>query len=248
MKHQTVETHALNRRGFLKTSGAALGAASVAGLASACRSLPDSSPSGMTQGAVILFQGDSITDAGRSRDPALTPAQSVPGVGVGLRQLGGGGTAGESVRRRIQDLQSRDQREQGVPTRRTVDNRLSRLATGCLSIWSASTISGTRSTPDRLQRDRGDLRARLSSLVERTRRALPRVKLVICEPFVLRCGAVNDRWFPEFDRIAPPPGAWPTGTKPCSFRFNPCSMKRSNSPRRIIGQRTACIPVPPGLR
>ena len=24
--------------------------------------------------------------------------------------------------------------------------------------------------------------------------------LVICEPFVLRCGAVNDRWFPEFDK------------------------------------------------
>jgi len=22
---------------------------------------------------------------------------------------------------------------------------------------------------------------------------------VICEPFVLRCGAVNDKWFPEFD-------------------------------------------------
>jgi lysophospholipase L1-like esterase len=25
------------------------------------------------------------------------------------------------------------------------------------------------------------------------------VKLVICEPFVLRCGAVNDKWFPEFN-------------------------------------------------
>jgi lysophospholipase L1-like esterase len=23
---------------------------------------------------------------------------------------------------------------------------------------------------------------------------------VICEPFVLRCGAVNEKWFPEFDR------------------------------------------------
>ena len=22
---------------------------------------------------------------------------------------------------------------------------------------------------------------------------------MICEPFVLRCGAVNDKWFPEFD-------------------------------------------------
>jgi lysophospholipase L1-like esterase len=25
------------------------------------------------------------------------------------------------------------------------------------------------------------------------------VRLVVCEPFVLRCGAVTDKWFPEFD-------------------------------------------------
>ena len=37
------------------------------------------------------------------------------------------------------------------------------------------------------------------SLLDRTRKALPDVQLVVCEPFVLKCGAVNDRWFPEFD-------------------------------------------------
>ena len=37
------------------------------------------------------------------------------------------------------------------------------------------------------------------ALLERTRKALPKVKLVICEPFVLRCGAVSEKWFPEFD-------------------------------------------------
>ena len=37
------------------------------------------------------------------------------------------------------------------------------------------------------------------ALLERTRKALPKVKLVLCEPFVLRCGAVNDKWFPTFD-------------------------------------------------
>ena len=26
------------------------------------------------------------------------------------------------------------------------------------------------------------------------------MRIVICEPFVLRCGAVNDGWFPEFDQ------------------------------------------------
>ena len=37
------------------------------------------------------------------------------------------------------------------------------------------------------------------ALLKRTRAAMPQVKLVVCEPFVLRCGAVNESWFPEFD-------------------------------------------------
>ena len=37
------------------------------------------------------------------------------------------------------------------------------------------------------------------ALVARTRAALPDLKIVICEPFVLRCGAIDDSWFPEFD-------------------------------------------------
>ncbi|UCG48815.1 MAG: hypothetical protein JSU94_03355, partial [Phycisphaerales bacterium] len=37
------------------------------------------------------------------------------------------------------------------------------------------------------------------ALLERTRKALPDARLVVCEPFVLRCGAVNNKWFPEFD-------------------------------------------------
>jgi lysophospholipase L1-like esterase len=38
-----------------------------------------------------------------------------------------------------------------------------------------------------------------NTLVGRTKDALPDIKLVICEPFVLKCGAVNANWFPEFD-------------------------------------------------
>ena len=37
------------------------------------------------------------------------------------------------------------------------------------------------------------------ALVKRTKDALPDVKLVICEPFVLKVGAVDDSWFPDFD-------------------------------------------------
>jgi lysophospholipase L1-like esterase len=38
-----------------------------------------------------------------------------------------------------------------------------------------------------------------NALIERTKDALPDVKLVICEPFVLNCGAVTADWFPEFN-------------------------------------------------
>ena len=39
-------------------------------------------------------------------------------------------------------------------------------------------------------------------LIQKTKKNLPNVKLVICEPFVLKCGAVNDKWFPEFRQIS----------------------------------------------
>jgi lysophospholipase L1-like esterase len=38
-----------------------------------------------------------------------------------------------------------------------------------------------------------------AALLQATRQALPAVRLVVIEPFVLRCGAVNAGWFPEFD-------------------------------------------------
>ena len=45
-----------------------------------------------------------------------------------------------------------------------------------------------------------DYESGFRALLQRTLKALPDVRIVICEPFVLRCGAVNDDWFPEFDQ------------------------------------------------
>jgi lysophospholipase L1-like esterase len=44
-----------------------------------------------------------------------------------------------------------------------------------------------------------DYEDQYSALLAQTRRTLPHVRLIVLEPFVLRCGAVDDRWFPEFD-------------------------------------------------
>ncbi len=45
-----------------------------------------------------------------------------------------------------------------------------------------------------------DYETQYAAMLDDTRRALPQVRLVVLEPFVLRCGAGDDRWFPEFDQ------------------------------------------------
>src|SRR5690242_14835144 len=63
-----------DRRKFFRTSGLTLGALAVTGLNSsisrAGEAWPTSAHDLVGKGATILFQGDSITDAGRSRERA----------------------------------------------------------------------------------------------------------------------------------------------------------------------------------
>jgi len=44
-----------------------------------------------------------------------------------------------------------------------------------------------------------DYEAQYIALLTETRRALPNIRFVVLEPFVLRFGYVKDSWFPEFD-------------------------------------------------
>src|SRR5208282_1314301 len=77
MSNHPIRTNDLTRRGFLKASTTALGAASLASLTQVTQAAESWPPSGrnlVARGDVILFQGDSITDAGRSRDPAKAAA------------------------------------------------------------------------------------------------------------------------------------------------------------------------------
>ena len=45
-----------------------------------------------------------------------------------------------------------------------------------------------------------DYEQQYAALLQTTRDALPHVHLIVLEPFVLRTGAVDARWFPEFDQ------------------------------------------------
>lgn len=203
MHNDTAETRSLNRRNFLKTSSFALGAV---GLAAAN---PVEAAVGLSPGrnlvrkdSVVLFQGDSITDAGRSRDKEKTSTpNNQPGLGNGYAWL----AAAELLVGRPDD---------GLKffNRGISGNKVFQLAerwqADCLDlkpdalsiligvndIWhSLDPKLGYKGTVEIYERD-------FHALLERTKKALPKVKLVVCEPFVLRCGAVTDKWFPEFDK------------------------------------------------
>ncbi|MDB6109434.1 MAG: Lipolytic protein family [Pedosphaera sp.] len=191
------EKNTVNRRKFLTISGAALGAAGLAGLSPASANAAETGRKLVGKNDVVLFQGDSITDAGRSREKAGT-LNDQAAMGSGYAWLAG---AELLVDRPKDGLKVFNRGISGNKVFQLADrwqadcldlkpNVLSILI-GVNDIWHKldGKYQGTVETYER------DYRA----LLERTRKALPKVKLVICEPFVLRCGAINDKWFPEFD-------------------------------------------------
>ena len=152
----------------------------------------------LQKGMTILFQGDSITDAGRqNRQQPNSNEQASMGNGYAS-------IAAAAL------LASRPELELSIYNRGISGNKVHQLAArwqkecldyqpdvlsiliGVNDIWHGlnGMYDGTVQTYE------DDYR----SLIQHTRKALPKLQLVICEPFVLRCGAVNDKWFPEFDR------------------------------------------------
>jgi len=188
-----------SRRTFLKTSVTILGAAGIAqtAMAAATESWPPPARSLVRKGDVVLFQGDSITDAGRSREKAGTPNEQ-PGLGSGYAWLA---AAELLVDHPADGLKVYNRGISGNKVFQLADRwqadcldlkpSVLSILIGVNDIWHklGGKYNGTVEIYER------DYRA----LHERTRKTLPKVKLVICEPFVLRCGAVSDKWFPEFD-------------------------------------------------
>jgi lysophospholipase L1-like esterase len=148
-------------------------------------------------GDVVLFQGDSITDAGRDRGHENEPNNA--------RALG----SGYAFLLACHLLAQHPADNLKIYNRGISGNKVYQLAErwdkdcialkpsvvsiliGVNDIWH--TLNGNyKGTVEIYARD-------YRALLERTQRELPGVKLVICEPFVLRTGAVNEKWFPEFD-------------------------------------------------
>ena len=146
----------------------------------------------------ILFQGDSITDAGRQNRQKPNPNEQAS-MGNGYASMA---TAAL--------LTSRPELNLSIYNRGISGNKVHQLDArwdkdcldlkpdvlsiliGVNDIWHG--LNGRYDGTVKTYED--DYR----KLIARTIKQLPKVKLVICEPFVLKCGAVKDNWFPEFDR------------------------------------------------
>lgn len=149
----------------------------------------------INQGNVILFQGDSITDAGRKRSNTNPNDQGALGGGYAFL------AASELL------FKNPDKKLQ-IHNRGISGNKVYQLA----ELWDSDAISlkpdvlsilvgvndywhlvklGYKGT---LETYRTDYRA----LLQRTKDKLPDVKLIIGEPFALLGTAVDKTWFPAF--------------------------------------------------
>jgi lysophospholipase L1-like esterase len=178
----------ISRREFVATAGA--------GVALACAHGVPADPPPAPQGATILFQGDSITDAGRNRDQSAPNTGNALGTGYPLLlaaallraqpdrnlKIFNRGVSGN----KIPDLQSRWEND----TYALRPDILSILI-GVNDYWHTRTLGYTGTAA---QYESG-----FTALLADTKRRLPSVRLVILEPFVLRTGAVDASWFPAFD-------------------------------------------------
>lgn len=177
----------------------ALAGAALVGSSSAAPTADTASrePRSLREGDVILFQGDSITDSGRDRGRE-GQANDHGALGNGYALLAGTGMLCAQPEAKLQ-----------VHNRGISGHKVFQLADrwqkDCLDLKPA-VLSILIGVNDIWHKRNGHYDGTLEvyerdydALLARTREALPGTRLVVCEPFVLKCGAVDDSWFPEFD-------------------------------------------------
>lgn len=187
-----------SRRNFLKTASlGSLLAVNIPEIVSAAYAPAKTKKIALSNEDIILFQGDSITDARRKKDD--TAANSPAALGVSYPFLA---TAellyrypGKSLKcynkgvsgNKVYQLAERWQAD-CLDLKPTVLS----ILVGVNDFWHTLT-NGYQGT---IKTYRDDYKA----LLDRTKQALPDVKLIIGEPYaVIGVKAVDDKWYPAFN-------------------------------------------------
>jgi len=192
----------INRRNFLRNAAVgAVGLAAIPEILSASMQLGKRKQKGflpaLKTGDVLLFQGDSITDAGRER---MKQQSNLSGsFGTGYAFLAASSILNENPAKdlsifnrgisgnKVYQLSERWQRDCF-----DLNPALLSILVGVNDYWH--TLEGKyEGTVEKYEQD-------YKQLLVLTRKMLPDVKLVIGEPFaILGSTAVTDKWFPAFD-------------------------------------------------
>jgi lysophospholipase L1-like esterase len=191
-----------NRRNFLRSAAfSTIGLAAIPEILSAA--MPSSAKnnkgllSSLNKGEVILFQGDSITDAGREKEKQL--ANSAGSFGSGYALLAGSGVLNEYA-----------SKDFNIYNRGISGNKVYQLAErwqkDCFDL-NPAVLSILVGVNDFWHRLNGQYNGTVEiyetdfrKLLESTLKTLPKVKILIGEPFaVLDGSAVDEKWYPEFD-------------------------------------------------
>lgn len=183
----------ISRREFVVASGAAVAALPLTG--DLARLHESERAERELQGSTVLFQGDSITDGGRTRNDTKPNSGSALGTGYPLlvaaallrRQPDAGwrffnrGVSGD----RVPELEAR-----WTTDTIALEPSILTVLVGVNDFWHTKMgrYAGTTA----------DYEAGYAALLERTRRDLPSVRILVLEPFVLPVGFVDESWFPAF--------------------------------------------------
>lgn len=159
--------------------------------------------------SVVLFQGDSITEGWRSPQP---PNYNFDNAGRGSIEYNDSNALGSgyvfiaaSEILRLHPEKKIKVFNKGISGNK-VDDLIKRWEKDCISIRPdvLSILIGVNDFWDRITGTSGDSVEKYyddySKLLHITKTALPKTKLIICEPFAIPgTKAVNENWFPAFN-------------------------------------------------
>ncbi len=192
----------INRRSFLRRAAVnTVGLAAIPSIISASMPPSEKKQKGVLKtlklNDVILFQGDSITDAGREKEKQNANSPASFGSGYALY-------AAANL------LNVESSKQLSIYNRGISGNKVYQLADrwqkDCFDL-KPNLISILIGVNDFWHKLNGKYDGTVERYIEDyrqllslTKKMLPEVQLVIGEPFaVLGCSAVNEKWFPEFD-------------------------------------------------
>ena len=198
-KHQTESMNKQSRRNFFRQAGLGTAAVTAAPLFSGAAKPDDQAKlidQFFSEGEILLFQGDSITDAGRNKEHEVANVANAFGTGYAL--LTASWLLGELATKKLT-----------IHNRGISGNKVYQLAErwdkDCLDLEPdvVSILIGVNDywhmrngryegTPEIYEND-------FRSLLQRTQTSLPGVRLIICQPFILPgTREVDETWIKPF--------------------------------------------------